>query len=103
MFKKTVNLSRFKQQAPELLDSLKEEGDSEAIQLVHRGGSIYVVLTQERYLGLLDEIDRLRRHQDLPKGGGPDVARIRAALKEMESLLKEDEEHNAPGERAAGR
>jgi hypothetical protein len=53
MFKKTLNLSQLKREINDLLGDLT--GD-DALQVVHRGKQIKVIITQERYFKLLGEL-----------------------------------------------
>lgn len=53
MFKKTLTLSELKQSINEELGELT--GD-DALQVVHRGKQIKVVITQERYFKLLGQL-----------------------------------------------
>ncbi len=56
MFKKTLNVTELKR---DINDILGELGGEDALQVVHRGKSIKVIITQERYFKLLGLIDRL--------------------------------------------
>lgn len=56
MFKKTLNVTELKREINDLLGDV--QGD-DALQVVHRGKSIKVIITQERYLRLLGMIDQL--------------------------------------------
>lgn len=53
MFKKTLTLSELKQSINEDLGELTGQ---EALQVVHRGKQIKVVITQERYFQLLGQL-----------------------------------------------
>lgn len=56
MFKKTLNVTELKR---DINDILGELNGNDALQVVHRGKSIKVIITQERYFKLLGLIDRL--------------------------------------------
>ena len=56
MFKKTLNVTELKREINDLLGDV--QGD-DALQVVHRGKSIKVIITQERYFRLLGMIDQL--------------------------------------------
>lgn len=56
MFKKTLTLSELKQSINEELGGLS---GNDALQVVHRGKQIKVVITQERYFQLLGQIAQL--------------------------------------------
>ena len=64
MFKKTLNLSELKREINDLLGDLT--GD-DALQVVHRGKQIKVIITQERYFKLLGQLAQLNaaEHGDL--------------------------------------
>jgi len=53
MFKKTLNLSQLKREINDLLGDLT--GD-DALQVVHRGKQIKVIITQEHYFKLLGQL-----------------------------------------------
>jgi hypothetical protein len=56
MFKKTLNVTELKREINDLLGDLQ---GNDALQVVHRGKSIKVIITQERYFKLLGMIDQL--------------------------------------------
>jgi len=58
MFKKTLNITDLKR---EINDVLGELQGNDALQVVHRGKSIKVIITQERYFKLLGMIDQLSK------------------------------------------
>lgn len=62
MFKKTINLTELRTNAVEILGDLKDDGENEAIQLVHRGQSIKVIITQERYFRMMEAIEWFEEH-----------------------------------------
>jgi hypothetical protein len=56
MFKQTLNVTELKREINDLLGELQ---GNDALQVVHRGKSIKVIITQERYFKLLGMIDQL--------------------------------------------
>ena len=66
MFKKTINISGLKANALEILGDLGDDGPREAIQLVHRGQTIKVIITQERYFRLMEAFESLRALETEP-------------------------------------
>ena len=66
LFKKTINISELKANALEILGDLGDDGPREAIQLVHRGQSIKVIITQERYFRLMEAFESLRELEAHP-------------------------------------
>ena len=62
MFKKTITLTELRSNAVEILSDLKDKGENEAIQLVHRGQSIKVIITQERYFRMMEAIEWFEEH-----------------------------------------
>jgi hypothetical protein len=90
MFKKTLNVTELKREINDLLGDLQ---GNEALQVVHRGKSIKVVITQERYFKLLGMIDQLSTKSiaddDLVTDSG-------ASLKQR---LRKKLEHSDDGER----
>ena len=66
LFKKTINISELKVNALEILGDLGDDGPREAIQLVHRGQSIKVIITQERYFRLIEAFESLRELEAQP-------------------------------------
>lgn len=85
MFKKTVNLTEFRSNALSLLKELGN-GDGEAIQLVHRGQSIKVIITQERYFQLLEALESYQGRQE-KLVGHPSEIEIRRALGAIKDAL----------------
>ena len=64
IFKKMVSLKRFIQSPLEVLSFIEGDGDGEAIQLIEKGRPIYVIITQENYLKLLEDRSWLEEHVD---------------------------------------
>lgn len=85
MFKKTVNLTEFKATAPDVLALLGDNRDNDAVQLLHRGGSVKVIITQERYFRLVEALEALRQQPDelVPAPAAVDVERAIAKTAEQ--------------------
>jgi hypothetical protein len=87
MFNKTMNLTDLKRNINDVLGEL--DGD-DAIQVVHRGKPIKVVITQEHYLkllGLVNQLDSRALHdEDLVSGHSVDdrKKRLRKKLKKVD-------------------
>ena len=93
MFKATVVASKLREQMAHYFDLVR--GD-EVIQVLHRGGEIKVLMTQEHYLNLLSRLalyERASGAKNVPSKSSREIENaVRAKLQEheREKELKDD-------------
>lgn len=84
LFFKTVTASSLR--GPEGTGLLREVSDGQALRVVHRGHQIKVLITEERYLSLLNFWNLFEHQEPLP---------VTTTAEELAAAEREDEELDA--------
>ena len=94
MFKATVVASKLREQIARYFDLVQ---GNDVIQIIHRGGDIKVLMTQEHYLSLLSRLalyEKSPNAKTVPSKSSQEIENaIRAKMKAHEKDREQENEH----------
>jgi|SRR5687767_11248889 len=91
MFKATVVASKLREDLAHYLDMVKK---SEAVQILHRGSPVRVLITQDHYLDLLSRLALYEKSQNEKTVSSPSVKELEERLLKKLKESKEDATDN---------